>query len=64
MSNFLDIIKTKTPEVKNDPNKLNTSELQLLLQLLKQATLKGEQIELFYGLVIKLQNQYLEQNKQ
>lgn len=64
---LIDIIKkNQQPEVTtvNDPNQLNIHELQLALQLLKEATIKGAQIEPFYNLIIKLQNQFLEQSKQ
>jgi hypothetical protein len=40
-------------------NELNPQELEYILNLLKNTDLKGFQIELFYGLAIKLQNQYL-----
>ena len=52
--------KDTTPVV--DPTQLNTQELQLALTLLKQSTIKGEQVEVFYNLVVKLQSQYLKQN--
>lgn len=56
---ILDIInKGKQPEITN-PNQLNPQELEFLLNMLKSSTIRGEQVELFYGLVIKLQNQYL-----
>lgn len=51
------IISNKNNEV-IDPNKLNKQELELLLIVLKNATIKGEQVELFYNLIIKLQNQH------
>jgi hypothetical protein len=48
----------------SDPNQLNTSELQLVLSLLKQSSIKGEQVELFYNLVLKLQNQFISLSKE
>lgn len=42
-----------------DPNQLNVQDLEYLLNVLKSSTLRGDQIELFYNLVVKLQNQYL-----
>jgi hypothetical protein len=54
---LLDTIK-KQQEPKQDTDQLTQKELELLLTLLKQATLKGEQVELFYNLAIKIQNQY------
>lgn len=46
-------------EKQTDPNELNTQELEFLLSMLKTSTLKGDQVEMFYNLVIKLQNQYI-----
>lgn len=57
MSILNKIISNKNNEV-IDPNKLNKQELELLLIVLKNATIKGEQVELFYNLIIKLQNQH------
>ena len=51
------IISNKNNEV-IDPNKLNKQELELLLIVIKNATIKGEQVEAFYNLIIKLQNQH------
>ena len=57
-------------EVTNIPEKpidqsddLNKLELEYLLEMLKNADLKGYQIEMFYNLAFKLQNQYLKKNK-
>jgi len=43
-------------------NDLTLQELELLLGILKDTTLKGHQIEVFYNLIIKIQNQYIKQN--
>ena len=60
MANFLDIVgKKSTTDLKSDPNQLNVQDLEYLLTSLKSITLKGDQVEQFYSLVIKLQNQYL-----
>lgn len=64
MSNFLDLIKSKSAEPKVDVNQLTTQELQLILLLLKQSTIKGDQVETFYNTVVKLQNQFLVLNNQ
>lgn len=50
-------------KVTQDPNQLTGPELDFLLRTLKTCTLKGDQVEAFYNVVIKLQNQYLEQSK-
>ena len=59
---LIDKIVQSTKSDKSDPNQLNIQELQLVLSLLKQSTVKGEQVETFYNLVIKLQNQFFAQN--
>jgi hypothetical protein len=57
------IIGTDNKTQVSDVNKLNTQELEFLLNTLKQSPLLGEQVEMFYNLVMKLQNQYIEQTK-
>ena len=55
---------TNTPEkFIDETNELNKLELEYMLELLKNADLKGYQIEMFYNLAFKLQNQYLKKNK-
>ena len=44
-------------------NSLTIEELDYVLRVLKTATIQGDQVEMFYNLVIKLQNQYVEQSK-
>lgn len=46
-----------------DSQQLTTNELEFLLNCLKNTMLKGEQVEMFYNLVIKLQTQYIDQTK-
>jgi hypothetical protein len=43
-----------------DVNKLSQQELEYLLTLLKNVNLRGEHVEMFYELVLKLQKQYLD----
>ena len=40
-------------------NELGKVELEYLLRILGDADLKGKEVEMFYNLVIKLQQQYL-----
>jgi len=55
---LIDLInKNKQPDP--DPNQLTAQDLEFLLATLKGVSIKGEQVEHFYNLVIKLQNQYL-----
>lgn len=44
-------------------NELTKDELAMMLNILKEVTLKGHQVEIFYNLIIKIQNQFLEKNK-
>lgn len=46
----------QTPQVTNE---LGKEELELLLRILANADLKGRDVEFFYTMVLKLQNQYL-----
>lgn len=44
---------------KIDINSLTKEEIELLLLLIKQSSFRGDQLEILYNTVIKLQNQYL-----
>ena len=57
------ITGTQPTEIKNpiSDSALTQDEIGFLLTCLKDVTIRGEQVEQFYGLVIKLQNQYIEQ---
>jgi hypothetical protein len=44
-------------------SELELSELEFLLKMLSNADLKGHQVEMFYNLIIKLQNNFLQKNK-
>jgi hypothetical protein len=61
-------VEGATPNNKNKnipliPNQLNIKELEVLISLIRKSTFSGEDIEPIYNMVIKLQNQYLEQAK-
>lgn len=47
----------------NDPNQLDVREIAFLLEILKRSQFVGEQVEIVYGSILKLQNQYLKQTK-
>ena len=49
-----------TPTQNSD---LELPELEFLLKVLSSADLKGNQVEMFYNLIIKLQNQFIQKNK-
>jgi hypothetical protein len=44
-------------------SELELPELEFLLKMLSNADLKGHQVEMFYNLIIKLQNNFLQKNK-
>ena len=50
-----------TPAPTTDSNQLNPQEIASLLEILKRATFMGEQVEVVYNMVLKLQNQYTQQ---
>jgi hypothetical protein len=47
-----------------DANQLNVREIAFLLEILKKSQFVGEQVEIVYGSILKLQNQYLKQTNQ
>ena len=52
------------PEQTQVTNELIKEELELLLKILGNADLKGREVEFFYTMVLKLQNQYLIKQQQ
>ena len=63
MANFLDLVKSNSKsisEVVKPLNQLTTSEIELLLILIKNSSFKGEQLELVYNTAVKLQAQYIQ----
>lgn len=56
-------MQEQQPQVSNNED-LSLLELEFLLSTLKNVDLKGYQVELFYNLIVKIQNQYIKkQNK-
>ena len=53
----------KPTQTKQTPNQLTVKELEILLTLIKRSSFLGEDVEAIYNMVVKLQNQYLEQTK-
>lgn len=52
----------KTPPAKKpskDANALTAGEIEVVLKAIKASTFQGEDLEILYNTVIKLQNQYL-----
>jgi hypothetical protein len=54
---------TNSKEIPLSPSQLNAKEIEILLSLIKRSTFLGEDVEIIYNMVIKLQNQYLDQTK-
>lgn len=59
---LIDKIRQNQPEPQLS-NQLNSEELEVLLSLIKKSSFLGEDIEPLYNMVVKLQNQYIEQTK-
>jgi|APFre7841882793_1041355.scaffolds.fasta_scaffold181736_1 hypothetical protein len=55
--------KVTTHSIPSNTKDLNVNELETLLNLIKNATFIGKDIEAVYNIVVKLQNQYLDQTK-
>ena len=61
---LLDKIREQSsPQVLGVSNQLTPEEIEVLLSLIKRSNFLGEDLEPLYNMVLKLQNQYLEQTK-
>jgi hypothetical protein len=56
-------LKTQNTPTLDAENQLSAQELAFLLDGLKKTTFLGEQVEVVYNLIMKLQNQYINQAK-
>ena len=63
MSILSKIIGESKQPVVETKNQLVQEELEFVLNSLKDVTITGSQVEMFYNLIIKLQNQYIELQK-
>lgn len=59
MSSIID--KIKNPQKQGNPQQLTPQEIEFILYMIKEVNFKGENVELLYGVVTKLQDQYLHQ---
>ena len=59
MALFTSNTKTQNEPPKEPQFDLDTLELEMLLKILSNADIKGNQVEAFYKMVIKLQNHYI-----
>jgi hypothetical protein len=55
------IDKLKTPVNNTISDQLTKQEIEFLLLLLKDVSVRGDQVETFYNIILKLQEQYLKQ---
>lgn len=51
--------QTQSQKIVSSGNDLEKVEIEYLLRMLGEADLKGKEVEMFYNLVIKLQQQYI-----
>lgn len=61
------VVSNNDNQLQNIPipvSEFSLQELEILLIALRECNLKGSQIELFYNLVLKVQNKYLLQKQQ
>lgn len=56
---ILDKLKS-TPKSQPVPQ-LTKQEIEFLLMMLKDVSVRGDQVETFYNIILKLQDQYLKQ---
>ncbi len=59
MSSIID--KIKNPHKSHNTQNLTPQEIEFLLYMIKEVNFRGENVELLYGVVTKLQQQYLHQ---
>jgi len=53
---------SEQPQPKQPSGELELAEVEYLLKVLRDCDLKGHQVEMFYNLIVKLQNQYLKKS--
>jgi hypothetical protein len=58
---------TTTTKINNPPlfskDSLDQKEITIILELIKNTSFRGDNIETIYGLILKLQNQYTKLGK-
>lgn len=54
-----DFISPAQQAPKQNANDLSRAELELLLKILGDATIKGREVEVFYHMILKIQSQYI-----
>ena len=55
-------VQTPQEQLQQPNVELELSEVEFLLKVLKDADLKGHQVEMFYNMIVKLQTLYLKKS--
>ena len=55
------IDKLKSTPQSQSASQLTKQEIEFLLTMLKDVSVRGDQVETFYNIILKLQEQYLKQ---
>ena len=55
------IDRLKTQPNPEPASQLTKQEIEFLLMMLKDVSVRGDQVETFYNIILKLQDQYLKQ---
>ena len=55
--------QSKQTEIEFPKNSLDKQELSIILNLIKETSFKGEDVETMYNLILKLQDQYFSLEK-
>lgn len=55
-------IQNSQEQPQQSSGELELAEVEYLLKVLRDCDLKGHQVEMFYNLIVKLQNQYLKKS--
>jgi len=55
-------VQTPQEQLQQPNVELELREVEFLLKVLKDADLKGHQVEMFYNMIVKLQNIYLKKS--
>lgn len=55
------IDRLKSTSKQESASQLTKQEIEFLLTILKDVSIRGDQVEIFYNIILKLQEQYLKQ---
>lgn len=55
------IDRLKSQSKQESASQLTKQEIEFLLTILKDVSIRGDQVEIFYNIILKLQEQYLKQ---